>query len=135
MRTGKIEIGGQEYLLCFSARVVRACAERYGSMESIDKALMSGTEAEMMDESFWLLAVMMDAGARYAKLNGLEAPSPLSMDALYDLCGMDDLFQMKARIFETVTNGSERRIETEEEGKNARTTRQNSVSSGMSGTD
>lgn len=135
MRTGKIEINGKEYLLCFSTRVVRACSERYGSVGNIDKALTSGTEAEMMDESFWLLETMMDAGARYAKLNGIEAPPPLSYDDLYDLCGLDDLLGMKSKIFETVANGGEREIETEQENeKNVETTRQSSVSSGTSGT-
>ena len=36
MRTAKISIDGREYLLCFSARVMRACTERYGGVESID---------------------------------------------------------------------------------------------------
>ncbi len=136
MRTGKIEINGKEYLLCFSTRVVRACSERYGGVENIDKALIQGTEANMMDESFWLLATMMDAGARYAKLNGIETPPPLSYDDLYDLCGVDDLLGMKTKIFETVANGNEREIEVEpEKGKNVETTRQISASGGMSGTD
>lgn len=136
MRTGKIEINGKEYLLCFSTRVVRACSERYGGVENIDKALMQGTEANMMDESFWLLATMMDAGARYAKLNGIETPPPLSYDDIYDLCGVDDLMGMKTKIFETVASGSEREIDTElENEKNGETTRQSFMSGGTSGTD
>lgn len=136
MRTAKIEINGKEHLLCFSARVMRACSERYGSVENIGKALMEGTEAQTMDESVWLLSAMMDAGARYAKMEGIETPPPLSYDDLYDLCGIDDLLEMKTKIFETVANGSERKIETEaEEGKNAETTRQNQMSGGASGTD
>lgn len=136
MRTGKIEINGKEYLLCFSTRVVRACSERYGGVENIDKALMQGTEVNMMDESFWLLATMMDAGARYAKLNGIETPPPLSYDDLYDLCGVDDLMGMKTKIFETVASGSEREIDTEPENeKNMDTTRQSFMSGGTSGTD
>ena len=39
MRTATIDICGREYLLCFSARVVRAVTERYGGMEHIDEAL------------------------------------------------------------------------------------------------
>ena len=33
MRTAKIEINKKEYLLCFSARVMRDCSERYGNAE------------------------------------------------------------------------------------------------------
>ncbi len=136
MKTGKIEIGGKEYLLCFSTRVMRACSERYGGIGNIDKALLEGTEARMMDESFWLLAAMMDAGARYARLEGIETPPPLSYDDLYDLCGVDDLLGMKTKIFETVANGNEREIETEQEkGKNGETTQTDSVQGGTSGMD
>ena len=99
-------------------------------------ALTEGTEVQKMDESFWLLSAMMDAGAKYAKVEGISTPPPLSYDALYDLCGMDDLLDMQTKIFETIADGSERRIETEdEEGKNAETTRQNQMSGGASGTD
>lgn len=125
MRTGKIKVNGKEYLLCFSARVVRSCAKRYGSVEKINEALSTGTEADIMDESFWMLAEMMDAGARYAKLEGLECPEPLSVDDLYDTCSMEDIISMKERIFETVSNGNERNVETEpEKGKNARAAQQ-----------
>ncbi len=126
MRTGKIEINGKAYLLCFSSRVVRECSARYGGIEKIGEALTKGTEAEIMDECFWLLALMMDAGARYAKIEGLENPKPLSFDELYDVCGLDDLMGMKERIFETVANGNERKIEVEpEKGKNGETTQRN----------
>lgn len=125
MRTGKIEINGKEYLLCFSARVVRSCAKRYGRIENIDNALNSGTEADQMDECFWLLAEMMDAGNRYAKEEGIENPKPLDFDTLYDVCGMDDIFNMKEHIFQTVSSGNEREVEIEpEKGKNAETTQQ-----------
>ena len=82
MRTAKIEINKKEYLLCFSARVMRDCSERYGNAENIGKALTEGTEVQKMDESFWLLSAMMDAGAKYAKVEGIStcllytSPSP-----------------------------------------------------------
>lgn len=135
MRTGKIEVRGKEYILCFSARVVRDCSERYGGIEKIGEALTEGTEAKVMDECFWLLSMMMDAGARYAKLEGLNNPAPLSYDDLYDLCDMEDLMGMKARIFETVANGNERTVEVDpEKGKNVEATRQEPLLSGTSGT-
>lgn len=136
MRTGKIEISGKEYLLCFSARVVRDCAERYGDIKDIFSILTEAEETKQMDESFWLLAKMIDAGARYARLEGIENPAPLSQEDLYDIFGVDDLLDMKTKIMDTVTNGNEREIETEpEKGKNGETTRQISASSGTSGMD
>lgn len=105
MRTAKISIDGMEYLLCFSARVMRACTERYGGVEKIDDALSAKDPARALDETIWLLGTMMDAGARYARLNGLENPEPLSCDDLYDAAGIDDLAGLKGKISETITNG------------------------------
>ena len=125
MRTGKIEVNGKEYLLCFSARVVRDCSERYGNVDKIPDALKDGTETEIMDECFWLMERMMDAGARYAKLEGTENPAPLSADVLYDVCDFADLAKMKTSIFETITNGNERAIDAEfENEKNREATQQ-----------
>ena len=56
MRTGTIEIDKKRYLLCFSARVIRDCTERYGKLERIDEAMNDDDEAKMMDECFWLLS-------------------------------------------------------------------------------
>ena len=120
MRTGKIEINKMEYLLCFSARVIRECSKRYGSVDKIGDALAKGTEAEIMDECFWLLATMMYAGARYAKLEEIENPSPLSYDDLYDLSNLLDLSTAKERIYETVSEGNSREVEIEPERINAK---------------
>lgn len=136
MRTGSIVINKKEYVLCFSARVVRACTERYGSIENIDKYLLEGTETQTMDESVWLLEQMIAAGDRYAKQEGIENPAPLSYDEIYDLCGLDDLMDMKAKIFSTIANGNERtvEIETGDEKNMTATQQEESLLSGASGT-
>lgn len=136
MRTGSIVINKKEYVLCFSARVVRACTERYGSVENIDKYLLEGTETQTMDESVWLLEQMIAAGDRYAKQEGIENPAPLSYDEIYDLCGLDDLMDMKAKIFSTIANGNERTVEVEtgDEKNMTATQQEESLLSGASGT-
>ena len=128
MRTAKIDICGREYLLCFSARVVRAVTERYGGMERIDEALSGkdGTDAEpsavkALDEAVWLLAAMMDGGARYAKLNGLETEPPLTADELLDVMDLNDFGQLRTKITEAVVSGRETHVEADP-GKNAETT-------------
>lgn len=119
MRTGKIVINKKEYTLCFSARVIRACSQRYGAVDKIWQALSKGKEIEQLDECFWLLSTMMDAGARYAKLEGFENPEPLSVDDLYDVSDLLDLSAAKERIFETVAEGNKREVEIEPDRKNA----------------
>ena len=120
MRTARIRIDGKEYPLAFSVRTMRSCTERYGSMSGVGQALEQEDEARVLDECIWLLSVMMDAGARYQRLNGQEAQA-LDYDSLYDLCGMDDLVDMRTRIMETIALGTATEVNAEP-GKNAEAT-------------
>lgn len=121
MRTARITIDGAEHLLCFSARVVRACTERYGEMGGMDEALTSGSPVQAMDEAVWMIATMMDAGDRYAKLNGLDNPPPLTAEELLDVCDLGDFTQLTSKITETITNGKTPTVEAEP-AKNAKAT-------------
>lgn len=121
MRTARIEIEGREHLLCFSARVVRAVTERYGGVEAIDGALSSSEPVRALDEAVWLLATMMDGGARYAKLNDIDNPPALTADELLDVLDISDFGRLKDKIAETITNGKSVNVEAEPP-KNAKTT-------------
>lgn len=121
MRTASIEIGGKAHLLCFSARVVRAVTERYGGVEHIDTALFAGDPLKALDEAVWLLSTMMDGGARYAKINGLETAPPLTADELLDVMDLNDFGQLRTKITEAVVSGRETHVEADP-GKNAETT-------------
>lgn len=121
MRTASIEIGGKAHLLCFSARVVRAVTERYGGMEHIDAALSAGDPLKALDEAVWLLATMMDGGARYARLNEIPNAPALTANELLDVLDIGDFAKMRAKIAETITNGKETHVEADP-GKNAETT-------------
>ena len=121
MRTARIEIEGREHLLCFSARVVRAVTERYGGVEAIDGALSGSEPVRALDEAVWLLATMMDGGARYAKLNAIDTPPALTADELLDVLDISDFGRLKDKIAETITNGKSVNVEAEPP-KNAKTT-------------
>lgn len=121
MRTASIEIGGKAHLLCFSARVVRAVTERYGGVERIDTALSADDPLKALDEAVWLLSTMMDGGARYAKINGLETAPPLTADELLDVMDLNDFGQLRTKITEAVVSGRETHVEADP-GKNAETT-------------
>lgn len=121
MRTARIEIEGREHLLCFSARVVRAVTERYGGVEFIDGALSGSEPVRALDEAVWLLATMMDGGARYAKLNDIDNPPALTADELLDVLDISDFGRLKDKIAETITNGKSVNVEAEPP-KNAKTT-------------
>lgn len=135
MRTGKITVNGKEYILCFSARVIRACIERYGALEKIDDVLSGKDTLRSLDESFWILAQMMQAGERYAEMEGLDHHRALTADELYDTFDAESMEQLKWHIASTMSAGAERHVETEDAApKNAAATRRKSVSSGTSGT-
>lgn len=121
MRTATITIGGKDHLLCFSARVVRACTERYGGVEHIDTALSDNEPVKALDEAVWLLAAMMDGGARYARMNEIPNAPALTADELLDVMDLDDFAQLRGKIAETITNGKETHVEAEPP-KNAETT-------------
>lgn len=121
MRTASIEIDGKAHLLCFSARVVRAVTERYGGVEHIDAALSAGDPLKALDEAVWLLATMMDGGARYARQNEITTAPALTADELLDVLDIGDFAKMRAKIAETITKGKETHVEADP-GKNAETT-------------
>ena len=113
MRTAKLTINGNEHLLCFSARVIRSISERYGDRDKMGEALEQKDQCKALDESFWVLSTMMDAGARYAAHEGLDNPPPLTVDELLDLCDIADFAGLKGKIFETVTAGKTTTVEAD----------------------
>ena len=123
MKTGKIVINKKEYLLCFSLRVMKQCGEKFGSIDGISEALSKKDIMENLDNALWLISVFMQAGAKYAEIEGIYNPTPFSLDELYDLCDIDSFKDLKFSIMDTISNGMERDVETEEKkGKNAQTT-------------
>lgn len=113
MRVARIEIDGQEHLLCFSLRVLRAVCERYGGVEHLDAATSSEDQAHNLSEAVWQMATMMDAGDRYARERGLDNPPPLTEEQLLDLCTIYDFAKFRAKIRETIISGSEAQIQAE----------------------
>jgi hypothetical protein len=121
MRTTTVKINGKEYLLCFSTRVIRACSERYGDMNGINTALSEGNQLKALDEALWLLATMIDAGARYAKINGIDNPPAPTLEDLYDICDISDFANLREIIQATITDGMKASVSIEAP-KNAKTT-------------
>lgn len=139
MRTGTMEINGKVYLLCFSARVIKACTERYGSLENVFDALQTNDEIKALDESFWLLAEMMDAGERYAKIEGMENPKALTQEDLYDVFDISSMAYIQDHIATAVKNGNSREVEAMPDPKEKKAAtgskKKKLASSGTSGLD
>lgn len=110
MRTAKMTIDGREHLLCFSTRVIRSCCGRYGEFEKLNEATSTGDQEHDLSEAMWILAQMLDAGGRYAKLNGIENPEPPTLEQLYDLCDLNDFAMLRGKIRETISNGQKQNV-------------------------
>ena len=54
---------------------------------------------------------MLDAGARYVRLNGGEPLQPPDQEALYDLCDMEDLAGLNSRDMAGMAAGSSHTVE------------------------
>ena len=121
MRTARIGIDGTEYVLCFSGRTMRACTERYGDVSKIADALDAKDPVKALDETIWLLSALMDAGARYCRLNGVGCPDPLSYDELYDRVDIPDISSLRYKVMETICAGKEATV-VARPGKNTEAT-------------
>lgn len=118
MRTSKVTIDGKEYLTCFSTRVLVVLEEREGNADEGLKRIMSGGKTS---DAFWLLTQMIDAGDRYAKLEGLDNPGKLTLDELYDRVDVNEYADMFRAVIETAMNGTKATIEVKP-SKNANAT-------------
>lgn len=105
MRTGKFEFYGKTYLLTFSARV-NAALEADGI--KLDQLEHSDTPVTTVVK---LLSFMIDAGDRYAKMNGIENPGVVPFDTLLDGLELADIQKIPALLAD-VAQG-ERNVEAE----------------------
>ena len=110
MRTAKMSVDGREYLLCFSGRVIRNVTEKFGSLLAMYEAFGQEEQEKSLDAAVWVLSQMIQAGDRYAKLNGLENPGKLSFDDLYDLFDINDFTGIYSKIKETIRSGKQQTV-------------------------
>lgn len=107
MRTGKVKIAGHEYVLCFSARVIRNVEE--AGYESVEAYMNDGSR--QTSHILQLLAWMIDAGDRWETLEGRESPGTITFDDLIDTVGVDDFAELTVAITGAMTG--ERHVEAD----------------------
>lgn len=96
MKTGTITIAGNTYLTCLSTRALMRLQDK--GKGSIEKVFDELVESGSLSETFELLYMLMDAGARYAKLAGIENPPLISYDEMIDTLGIDDLPEVQKSL-------------------------------------
>lgn len=114
VKTSTVEIMGVERPLCLSTRVVCACGERYGGLDGLFGVIRGDNISHKLDAVTWLLAQMMDAGARYFRLMGEDGvPAPVSQDDLLDMYGVNDIAPLIKAIYDTVASDQHRDVEAD----------------------
>lgn len=100
MRTGSVTINGHEYRICLSTRVLMGLEERGLSLDSV-----FADNAHQITNVFALLQLMIDAGSRWAVMNGEEDPGTITLDELMDSTAVDQYSEIVASITQTVAGG------------------------------
>lgn len=120
MKTITIEAMGEKRLLCNSVRVTKAISDKFGGTAGMREKLSGGNLSETLDTVLWLIAILMDGGYRYAKLNGLPCPPPPSPEELADCYDVSDLTELQQKAMEAMTASGKPDVEAEAiERKNA----------------
>lgn len=101
---------GEKRAFCFSLRVLQDITDKFGSYENLFAAVDGEKSVENVA---WMLSQLMDAGSRYAKMNGLENPAPLSADEILDMSGPFDIGKYKSIIFATLARDTESTVQVE----------------------
>lgn len=120
MRTSFIKIGGKEYMLCMSNRVLTDLESKGKSIETF---LSEGDKT--ITNICWLVRRMSEAGCAYAKLAGLGDYPAITEDEILDVSGSDDYDEYMRAIVEAASG--ERKIDAEPP-KNVKGTREEAPS-------
>ena len=95
MKTSKITIHNTEYLLVFSNRVLAGLEEKGIRLAEIQKD-------RPITNVLTMLQMMIEAGSRYAKMEGLGDFPTITLDALMDCTGQDDYIAFQEAISECI---------------------------------
>lgn len=104
MRTGRVKINDKEYTICLSTRVLIGLEEKGLSLDGV-----FADTAHQLTNLMTLLSLMIDAGYRWATMNGEEAEEPLTFEQLMDSTAIDQYAEIVQSI--TATVASERKVE------------------------
>ena len=121
MKLKKINIAGQDYLLCFSALVMSACEEKDTSLPELLERIETDTQQGKVSTTFWLLYQMLLAGAAYAKRHSLANPDVPEYEDMLAEIDITDLKSVKTSIYTTITHDNKANVEVEP-SKNQETT-------------
>ena len=123
-RSAAITIGGVDYELLLTTRATKEIAKRYGGLENLGDKLMKAENFEAsLEEICWLIALMANQSILIHNLKNKDNPKDLITEEEIELLTSPlDLAACKTAITEAMFRGTNRNIESEDDGsKNATT--------------
>lgn len=126
MKTVEVAIDGRTYPLCLSTRVMIALEDRAREAGRDLSAELQGIMADgSVSGAFWLLAQMLKAGEKAAKMNGDPCPAkPPAYEDLLDVVAVGEYADVFRALREAVEAGMDTTIQAEApKGKNVKPTR------------
>ena len=117
-----INIGGNDYELCFTLNAARAIAEKYGDLENVGEALFAKENMmQLFDDIVWLVELLANQSIRQYNFLHKEAPKELlTRDEIELFCDPVQFVQFKDAILDALLKGSMRNILSEDTLKNAK---------------
>ena len=106
MRISYLKIGGREYMLCMSNRVLTDLEDKGKSLETF-----LTEDQKTITNICWLVRRMSEAGRAYAKLAGLGDYPAITEDEILDASGSDDYEEYMRAVVEAASG--ERKIDAE----------------------
>ena len=121
-RASLITVGGEEYHLILTTKATKEIAKRYGGLENLGEKLMQAENFEMaLDEIIWLITILANQSIKIYNLkNRDKQKEELTVEFVELLTSPLDLQSYKSAITEAMFKGTNRNIESEEEGKNTK---------------
>lgn len=119
-RSAAIELDGQSYELILTTKATKQIAKRYGGLDHLGDKLMKSENFEMaLDEIIWLITLLANQSIQIFNLKNKEKKKEeLTEEVVELLTSPLDLANYKSAITEAMFKGTNRNIESEEEGKN-----------------
>lgn len=111
MKYSKLELNGKKHVLAFTCRAAEKIEEKCGDIRNIAKMNDGETAGKTLANTMWMLAVLMEAGKRYADKNGIETAEPIGYDELMDDYGLDDIATIKGAIAGAISGGQKTTVD------------------------
>ena len=120
-RAAVIMVGGKEYPILLTTKATKEIAKRYGGLEHLGEKLMKIENfEEALDEIVWLITLLANQSILIHNLQEPDAPEPLLTEEAVELLTTPfELAESKDAIMDALERGTERHVQSEDNGKNA----------------